>query len=132
MIRSRGHCNTMGTASTMNSLAEALGMTLPGSAAIPAPYRDRQEMAYMMGRRIVEMVWEDLKPRDLVTSRSVDNAIRVLMALGGSTNGIVHLAAIAGRLGLRVDLAELDGLSRSTPGRGAGPSCHRTPRRRLP
>ncbi|MBU3654185.1 MAG: dihydroxy-acid dehydratase, partial [Limnohabitans sp.] len=83
---STGHCNTMGTASTMNSLAEALGMTLPGSAAIPAPYRDRQEMAYMTGRRIVEMVWENLKPSDILTRNAFENAIVVNSAIGGSTN----------------------------------------------
>ncbi|MEJ8811001.1 IlvD/Edd family dehydratase [Variovorax ureilyticus] len=99
---STGHCNTMGTASTMNSLAEALGMTLPGSAAIPAPYRDRQEMAYMTGKRIVEMVREDLKPSDILTREAFENAIVVNSALGGSTNAPVHLNAIARHIGVEL------------------------------
>ena len=100
---STGHCNTMGTASTMNSLAEALGMTLPGSAAIPAPYRDRQEMAYMTGRRIVEMVREDLKPSDILTREAFENAIVVNSAIGGSTNAPVHLNAIARHIGVELN-----------------------------
>jgi len=99
---STGHCNTMGTASTMNSLAEALGMTLPGSAAIPAPYRDRQEMAYMTGKRIVEMVRENLKPSDIMTREAFENAIVVNSALGGSTNAPVHLVAIARHIGVEL------------------------------
>jgi dihydroxy-acid dehydratase len=99
---STGHCNTMGTASTMNSLAEALGMTLPGSAAIPAPYRDRQEMAYLTGKRIVEMVREDLKPSDILTRDAFENAIVVNSALGGSTNAPVHLNAIARHIGVEL------------------------------
>lgn len=99
---STGHCNTMGTASTMNSLAEALGMTLPGSAAIPAPYRDRQEMAYHTGKRIVEMVREDLKPSDILTRNAFENAIVVNSALGGSTNAPVHLNAIARHIGVKL------------------------------
>ncbi|SCK60490.1 dihydroxy-acid dehydratase [Variovorax sp. HW608] len=99
---STGHCNTMGTASTMNSLTEALGMTLPGSAAIPAPYRDRQEMAYMTGKRIVEMVREDLKPSDILTREAFENAIVVNSALGGSTNAPVHLNAIARHIGVEL------------------------------
>lgn len=97
---SAGHCNTMGTASTMNSLAEALGMTLPGSAAIPAPYRDRQEMAYLTGKRIVEMVREDLKPSDIMTRAAFENAIIVNSAIGGSTNAPIHLNAIAKHIGV--------------------------------
>lgn len=100
---STGFCNTMGTASTMNSLAEALGMQLPGSAAIPAPYRDRQEMSYLTGRRIVEMVHEDLKPSDILTRDAFLNAIRVNSAIGGSTNAPVHLNAMARHIG--VDLS---------------------------
>jgi len=100
---STGHCNTMGTASTMNSLTEALGMTLPGSAAIPAPYRDRQEMAYMTGKRIVEMVREDLKPSDIMTREAFENAIVVNSAIGGSTNAPVHLNAIAKHIGVKLD-----------------------------
>lgn len=100
---STGHCNTMGTASTMNSLTEALGMTLPGSAAIPAPYRDRQEMAYMTGRRIVEMVREDLRPSDILTRAAFENAIVVNSAIGGSTNAPIHLNAIAKHIGVALD-----------------------------
>ncbi|WP_242148980.1 IlvD/Edd family dehydratase [Sphingomonas sp. BAUL-RG-20F-R05-02] len=97
---STGYCNTMGTATTMNSLAEALGMSLPGSAAIPAPYRDRQEVAYITGKRIVEMVAEDLKPSDILTRESFENAIVVNSAIGGSTNAPIHLAAIARHVGV--------------------------------
>jgi len=100
---STGYCNTMGTATTMNSLAEALGMQLPGSAAIPAPYRDRQEIAYYTGKRIVEMVAKDLKPSDILTREAFLNAIVVNSAIGGSTNAPIHLAAIARHIG--VDLA---------------------------
>ena len=100
---STGHCNTMGTASTMNALAEALGMTLPGSAAIPAPYRDRQEMAYMTGKRIVEMVREDLKPSQILTRAAFENAIVVNSAIGGSTNAPIHLNAIARHIGVKLD-----------------------------
>ena len=100
---STGYCNTMGTATTMNSLAEALGMQLPGSAAIPAPYRDRQEIAYYTGKRIVAMVAEDLKPSDILTREAFLNAIVVNSAIGGSTNAPIHLAAIARHMG--VDLS---------------------------
>jgi dihydroxy-acid dehydratase len=97
---STGYCNTMGTATTMNSLAEALGMQLPGSAAIPAPYRDRQEVAYKTGKRIVDMVSEDLKPSDILTKQAFHNAIVVNSAIGGSTNAPIHLAAIARHIGV--------------------------------
>ncbi len=97
---STGYCNTMGTATTMNSLAEALGMQLPGSAAIPAPYRDRQEVAYKTGKRIVDMVSEDLKPSDILTKDAFHNAIVVNSAIGGSTNAPIHLAAIARHIGV--------------------------------
>ncbi|MCW6533238.1 IlvD/Edd family dehydratase [Sphingomonas lycopersici] len=97
---STGYCNTMGTATTMNSLAEALGMSLPGQAAIPAPYRDRQEVAYHTGKRIVEMVAEDLKPSDILTREAFENAIVVNSAIGGSTNAPIHLAAIARHVGV--------------------------------
>ena len=100
---STGYCNTMGTATTMNSLAEALGMSLPGSAAIPAPHRDRQECAYETGRRIVEMVHADRKPSDILTRDAFINAIRVNSALGGSTNAPLHLIALARHIG--VDLS---------------------------
>ncbi|MES1985852.1 MAG: IlvD/Edd family dehydratase [Pseudomonadota bacterium] len=103
---STGYCNTMGTASTMNSLAEALGMMLPGSAVIPAPYRDRAEAAWRTGKRIVEMVHEDLKPSDIMTRDAFLNAIAVNSAIGGSTNAPIHLAAIARHMG--TDLALQD------------------------
>jgi dihydroxy-acid dehydratase len=96
----------MGTATTMNSLAEALGMSLPGSAAIPAPYRDRQECAYHTGKRIVEMVREDLKPSDIMTREAFLNAIVVNSAIGGSTNAPVHLAAIARHMGVELSLRD--------------------------
>ncbi|MGD9915623.1 MAG: IlvD/Edd family dehydratase [Rhizobiaceae bacterium] len=95
-----GFCNTMGTATTMNSLAEALGMQLPGSAAIPAPYRERGQMAYATGKRIVEMVAEDMKPSDIMTRQAFENAIVVNSAIGGSTNAPIHLNAIARHLGV--------------------------------
>ena len=101
---STGFCNTMGTATTMNSLAEALGMQLPGSAAIPAPYRDRQEMAYRTGKRIVEMVHEDLKPSDILTADNFVNAIVVNSAIGGSSNAPVHINAIARHIGVELDI----------------------------
>jgi dihydroxy-acid dehydratase len=103
---STGYCNTMGTASTMNSLAEALGMALPGSAAIPAPYRDRQQNAYETGKRIVEMVNEDLKPSDVLTRDAFLNAIVVNSAIGGSTNAPIHLAAIARHMGVELDVRD--------------------------
>ena len=101
---STGYCNTMGTATTMNSLTEALGMSLPGSAAIPAPYRDRQEVAYRTGLRIVDMVAEDLKPSDILTRNAFLNAIIVNSAIGGSTNAPIHLAAIARHIGAELTL----------------------------
>ncbi|MCC2976069.1 dihydroxy-acid dehydratase family protein [Sphingomonas sp. PL-96] len=103
---STGYCNTMGTATTMNSLAEALGMQLPGSAAIPAPYRDRQEVAYETGKRIVEMVAEDLKPSDIMTREAFLNAIVVNSAIGGSTNAPIHLAALARHMGVELDIRD--------------------------
>ena len=101
---STGYCNTMGTATTMNSLAEALGMQLPGSAAIPAPYRDRQEVAYRTGKRIVDMVSEDLKPSDILTKEAFHNAIVVNSAIGGSTNAPIHLSAIARHIGVELPI----------------------------
>jgi dihydroxy-acid dehydratase len=103
---STGYCNTMGTATTMNSLAEALGMSLPGSAAIPAPYRDRQECAWETGKRIVEMVRQDLKPSDIMTRDAFLNAIVVNSAIGGSTNAPVHLAAIARHMGVELNIRD--------------------------
>jgi len=103
---STGYCNTMGTASTMNSLAEALGMSLPGSAAIPAAYRDRQECAYHTGRRIVDMVRKDLKPSDILTRDAFLNAIVVNSAIGGSTNAPIHLVAVARHMGVELTVRD--------------------------
>ncbi|EPJ43555.1 MAG: dihydroxy-acid dehydratase [Osedax symbiont Rs2] len=98
-----GFCNTMGTASTMNALSEALGMQLPGSAAVPAPYRERGQYSYLTGKRIVDMVWEDLKPSDIMTRAAFENAIVANSALGGSTNAPIHLIAIARHLGIELN-----------------------------
>ena len=99
-----GHCNTMGTASTMNSLAEALGMSLPGCAAIPAPYRERGQIAYETGTRIVGMVWEDLKPSDILTRKAFENCIVVNSAIGGSTNAPIHINALARHIGVELSI----------------------------
>src|SRR5256886_4920331 len=115
IARSAGTCMTMGTAATMMSLAEALGLTLPGASAIPAVDSNHVRLASASGRRIVEMVWEDLKPTDILTAAALANAIVVDMAIGGSTNAIIHLAAIAGRLGLPLDLETFDTVSRGVP-----------------
>ena len=112
---STGFCNTMGTASTMNSLTEALGMSLPGSAAIPAPYRDRQECAYHTGRRIVQMVADDLKPSEILTRDAFQNAIVVNSAIGGSTNAPIHLQAIARHMGVELDLRDWQTLGHKVP-----------------
>lgn len=98
-----GYCNTMGTATTMNSLAEALGMQLPGSAAIPAPYRERGQISYETGKRIVQMVWDDLRPSDIMTREAFENAIVINSAIGGSTNAPIHLNGIARHLGVPLD-----------------------------
>ena len=95
-----GYCNTMGTATTMNSLAEALGMQLPGSAAIPAPYRERGQISYETGKRIVELVNEDIRPSDIMTRKAFENAIVINSAIGGSTNAPIHLNAIAAHMGV--------------------------------
>ena len=115
IARSAGHCMVMGTASTMTGLAEAMGMTLPGCAAIPAPDSRRRAIAESTGRRIVEMVWEDLRPSRIMTREALENAIAVCMAVGGSTNAIVHLIAIAGRLGIELAVDDFDRISRRTP-----------------
>ncbi|HEY7943558.1 MAG TPA: L-arabinonate dehydratase [Casimicrobiaceae bacterium] len=115
IARSPGHCMTMGTASTMTSAAEALGFTLPGAASIPAADSRHARMAADSGRRIVDMVWDDLKPRDFITAGSVDNAITAALALGGSTNAVVHLIAMARRAGVPLTLARFDALARRTP-----------------
>jgi dihydroxy-acid dehydratase len=113
--RSAGHCMVMGTASTMAAMAEALGMTLPGNAAIPGPDSRRLALAEASGRRVVEMVGEDLRPSRILTAQAFENAIRVDMAIGGSTNAIVHLVALAGRVGVPLPLSLFDRLSRETP-----------------
>ena len=100
---SAGHCNTMGTASTMNAVAEALGLSLPGCAAIPAPYRERGQMAYETGRRIVEMAYEDLRPSRILTRESFLNALSVVSVAGGSSNAQVHIMAIARHAGVQLD-----------------------------
>jgi L-arabonate dehydrase len=116
MSRSAGHCMVMGTASTMASMAEALGLTLPGNAAIPAPDSRRLAMAEMAGRRAVEMAVAGApKPSEILTADAFDNAIRALMAIGGSTNAVIHLLALAGRVGVPLSLARFDELSRTTP-----------------
>ncbi|MEL6426817.1 MAG: IlvD/Edd family dehydratase, partial [Pseudomonadota bacterium] len=103
---SLGHCNTMGTASTMNAMAEALGMSLPGNAAIPAPFRERMNMAYETGKRAVAMVYEDLKPSKILTRAAFENAIRVNTAIGGSTNAPPHLQAVARHAGVDLDVKD--------------------------
>jgi dihydroxy-acid dehydratase len=110
-----GYCNTMGTATTMNSLTEALGMSLPGSAAIPAPYRERPQIAYVTGRRIVEMVHEDLKPSDILTRDAFLNAVVVNSAIGGSTNAPVHLTALARHVGVDLPLKDWQTHGFATP-----------------
>ena len=110
-----GHCNTMGTASTMNGLAEALGMSLPGCAAIPAPYRERGQIAYSTGERIVEMVWEDLRPLQILTRAAFENAIVANSAIGGSTNAPIHINAIARHAGVDLDIGEWDRLGHRVP-----------------
>jgi dihydroxy-acid dehydratase len=115
IARSAGTCMTMGTAATMMSLAESLGLSLPGAASIPAVDSNHSRMATLTGRRIVDMVWEDLKPRDILDARAFDNAIVTLMALGGSTNAIVHLVAMAGRAGIRLPLERFNEISARTP-----------------
>jgi dihydroxy-acid dehydratase len=130
---SPGHCNTMGTASTMNALAEALGMSLPGCAAIPAPHRDRGRMAYLTGRRIVQMVHEDLKPSDVLTRAAFENAIVVNSAIGGSTNAPIHIGAIARHIGVPLDIRDWQAIGHRVPllvdlqpaGRFLGEEFHR-------
>jgi dihydroxy-acid dehydratase len=115
IARSPGHCMTMGTASTMTSAAEALGMTLPGAASIPAADSRHAVMATRTGKRIVDMVWDDLKPSDLITAESIHNAVSAVLAIGGSTNAVVHLIALARRAGLKLDMEAFDKLARETP-----------------
>jgi dihydroxy-acid dehydratase len=115
LFRSTGHCMVMGTASTMAAITEGLGMTLPGAAAIPAADSARFRLAEEAGRRMVGIVEEDLRPSRILTPAAFDNAIRVLMAIGGSTNAVIHLIAVAGRLGIDLSLDRFDQLSRETP-----------------
>ena len=115
IARSPGHCMTMGTASTMTSAAEAMGFTLPGAVSIPAADSRHGRMAAETGRRIVDMVWEDLKPRDIVTTGAIDNAITTILALGGSTNAVVHMVAVARRAGVPLTIDRFDALARRTP-----------------
>ncbi len=115
LVTTAGSCAVMGTASTMAAIAEALGMTLPGTAAIPAVHADRLRAAEASGAAAVRMIELNLTPDRIITQRSIENATRVLLALGGSTNGVVHLAAIAGRLGLKLDLERFNALSDTTP-----------------
>ena len=115
IARSPGHCMTMGTASTMTSAAEALGLTLPGAASIPAADSRHAQMATHTGKRIVEMVWEDLRPSAILSDASFDNAVTAVLAIGGSTNALVHLVAMARRAGCALDLQRFDELARKTP-----------------
>jgi dihydroxy-acid dehydratase len=130
---SPGHCNTMGTATTMNSLAEALGMSLPGCAAPPAPHRDRAQLAYETGKRIVEMVWEDLRPSRIMTRAAFENVIIVNSAIGGSTNAPIHFNAIARHVGVALDNDDWEKVGYAVPllvnlqpaGRYLGEEYHR-------
>jgi dihydroxy-acid dehydratase len=115
LSRSSGHCMVMGTASTMTSIAEALGMTLTGSAAIPAPDSRRYELAHRSGRRAVELVLEDVRPSSIMTEAAFHNAMRVNAAIGGSTNAVIHLVALANRLGVKFELEQFDEIARTTP-----------------
>ena len=115
IARSPGHCMTMGTASTMTSAVEVLGLTLPGAASIPAPDSRHAQMASLSGKHVVEMVWQDIKPLDFLTPASFDNAVTTVLALGGSTNAIVHLIAMAKRAGIGLTLDRFDQLARRTP-----------------
>ena len=115
IARSPGHCMTMGTASTMTAIAETLGLTLPGASSIPAVDANHSRMATNCGRRIVEMVWDDLKPRNILSRASFENAITADMAIGGSTNAIIHLVALAGRAGIKLELKDFDDISQRTP-----------------
>ena len=110
-----GHCNTMGTASSMNSVAEALGMSLPGCAVIPAPYREREQISYATGKRIVQMVHEDLKPSKIMTKQAFENAVVVASAIGGSSNCTTHLIAIAKHMGIKFDLSNWQKIGHEIP-----------------
>ena len=115
IARSYGTCMVMGTAATMMAIAEALGLALPGASSIPAPDANHPRMCAAAGRRIVEMVWEDLTPQNILTPAAFDNAIRVHMAIGGSTNAIIHVIAMARRAGVQLDMKRFDDISREVP-----------------
>jgi len=115
IARSAGTCMTMGTASTMTSVAEVLGFSLPGASSIPAVDSNHAKMANLSGRRIVEMVWEDLKPRDILTDASFDNAIAAVLALSGSTNAVIHMAGFSRTRGNQAHHRSFDQLSKKTP-----------------
>ena len=129
--RSAGHCNTMGTALSMNSLAEALGMSLPGCAAIPAPYAERAKMAYATGLRIVGMVHEDLTPARILTREAFENAIVVNTAIGGSTNCPPHITAIARHMGVDLDVNDWETVGHRHPAAGERAARGRVPGRRV-
>src|SRR5690242_1727257 len=112
---STGHCNTMGTASTMNAMAEALGMSLPGCAAIPAPYRERGQIAYETGRRAVELVHENVLPSDILIREAFENAIAACSAIGGSTNAPIHLNAIARHIGVKLSIEDWERIGLDVP-----------------
>ncbi len=115
IARSAGTCMTMGTASTMAAVTEAMGLSLPGASSIPAVDSAHERMAAASGRRIVELVWQDVKPRNLLTPAAIDNGITTLMAIGGSTNAVIHIVAMAGRAGIKLPLEHFDAISRRTP-----------------
>ncbi|HEX4782189.1 MAG TPA: L-arabinonate dehydratase [Usitatibacter sp.] len=115
IARSAGTCMTMGTASTMACAMEAIGLTLPGAASIPAPDSRHSQLATRIGRRIVDLVWDDVKPLDIATAKAFDNAVRTVLALGGSTNALVHLVALARRANVPLDIERFDALARTTP-----------------
>src|SRR3954467_10990895 len=115
IARSHGTCMNMGTASTMTAIAEVLGLTLPRAASIPAADAAHPRMAAACGRRIVEMVWEDLKPQDILTRKSFENALVVHNALAGSTNAMIHLIAMARRAGIEVSLKDFDDFAQKVP-----------------
>ncbi len=115
IARSHGHCMTMGTASTMTAAVDALGMTLTGASSIPAVDANHSRMAAACGRRVVELAWQDAAPSTLLDTRSFDNAVTTVLALGGSTNAVIHLVALARRAGIAFDLGRFDELARVTP-----------------
>ena len=127
MTRSRGSCNTMGTASTMASMVEALGMALPDNAALPAADSRRLRLAHLSGRRIVGMVGEECTPSSVLTSANFENAIRALAAIGGSTNAVIHLLAIAGRVGVPLELDDFDDVGHDLPAAGRSAAVGQVP-----